>query len=86
MAVGELGALISSLEWLPVAAILTDLRAHTFVAVNDGAATLFGSPVRDLVGSDVLPRIDPGIEKQCVRDTRSWPTRSSTATRLGAGS
>ena len=59
MAAGELEALISSLEGLPVAAILTELRAHTFIAVNDGAAALFGSPAKDLVGIDVLSRIDP---------------------------
>ncbi len=59
MALGELEALISSLEGLPVAAILTELRTHTFIAVNDGAAALFGSPARDLAGIDVLSRIDP---------------------------
>jgi len=59
MGVDERDALISSLEGLPVAAILTDLRTHTFIAVNDGAAALFGSPARDLVGNDVLSRIDP---------------------------
>jgi hypothetical protein len=42
MTVGELETLISSLEGLPVAAMLTELRTHTFIALNDGAAALFG--------------------------------------------
>jgi PAS domain S-box-containing protein len=51
--------LIRSLEGLPVAAILTELPTHTFVAVNEAAATLFGSPASQLLGTDVLARVDP---------------------------
>jgi PAS domain S-box-containing protein len=59
MSVGELDELIRSLERLPVAAILTELTAHTFVALNQEAAAVFGAPAADLGGSDVLTRIDP---------------------------
>jgi PAS domain S-box-containing protein len=63
---GSLGELIRSLEGLPVAAMLTELRTRTFIAVNDGAAALFGSPAGELVGSDVLTRIHPD-ERDAVR-------------------
>jgi PAS domain S-box-containing protein len=66
MTVGSLDELIHSLEGLPVAAILTELKTRTFVAVNDGAAALFGLPPGDLVGSDVLTRIHPS-DRQAVR-------------------
>jgi PAS domain S-box-containing protein len=59
MSAGELDELIRSLERLPVAAILTELNTHTFVAVNEEAATVYGAPAADLVGSDVLPHVDP---------------------------
>jgi PAS domain S-box-containing protein len=59
MSVGELDELIRSLELLPAAAILTELSTHTFVAVNEEAAAVFGAPVADLVGTDVLGHIDP---------------------------
>ena len=51
--------LIRSLEELPVAAILTELSTHTFVAANDAAAVVFGSPAAKLRGTDVLERIEP---------------------------
>jgi len=57
MAAASLDELIYSLGRLPVAAILTELRTRTFIAVNDGAAALFGSPAGDLVGGDVLSHI-----------------------------
>jgi PAS domain S-box-containing protein len=56
---GELGELVRSLERLPVAAIVTELSSHTFVALNDEAARVFGAPAANLVGNDVLPHIDP---------------------------
>jgi len=59
MSVGELDELIRSLERLRAAAILTELKTHTFVAVNEEAAAIFGAPAADLVGSDVLAHIDP---------------------------
>ena len=59
MAFEDPDELIRSLEALPVAAILTQLDTHTFIAVNEAAATLFGSPADELVGTDVLDRIDP---------------------------
>ena len=58
MATDDLDTLISSLERLPVAAILTELRTHSFIALNDQAADVFGAPASELVGSDVLPHID----------------------------
>jgi PAS domain S-box-containing protein len=51
--------LMRSLEALPVPAILTELLTHTFVVVNEAAAAVFGSPAAELVGTDVLDRIDP---------------------------
>jgi PAS domain S-box-containing protein len=57
--VGELDELIRSLERLPVAAIVTELGSHTFVALNDEAARVFGAPAADLVGEDVLLHVDP---------------------------
>lgn len=66
MAVERSEELIRSLEGLPVAAILTELVTHTFVAVNQAAATLFGSPAAELVGTDVLSRIDPR-DRQAAR-------------------
>ena len=59
MAVGDANELIRSLKALPVAAILTELTTHTFVAANDRAGEVFGTPANDLVGSDVLMRIHP---------------------------
>lgn len=58
MATDDLDELISSLTRLPVAAMLTDLRTHTFIALNDRAAEVFGAPAAELVGRDVLPYID----------------------------
>jgi DNA-binding CsgD family transcriptional regulator len=66
MTAESLDELIRSLDGLPVAAILTELRTRTFIAVNDGAAALFGSPAGDLIGSDVLARIQPG-DREAVR-------------------
>ena len=59
MTVGNREALFRSLDELPVAAILTDLTGHAFVAVNHDAAVLFGAPAADLVGDDVLAHIHP---------------------------
>jgi PAS domain S-box-containing protein len=59
MAVGDADELIRSLKALPVAAILTELITHTFIAANDPAGEVFGTPADDLVGSDVLLRIHP---------------------------
>jgi PAS domain S-box-containing protein len=59
MAVGDRDELIRSLKGLPVAAILTELITHTFIATNDRAGEVFGTPADDLVGSDVLMRIHP---------------------------
>ncbi len=59
MPVEELDEIVTSLEGLPVPAILTELRTRTLVAVNELAAQTFGAPVRDLIGDDVLPHIDP---------------------------
>jgi PAS domain S-box-containing protein len=67
MTVGSLDEIIQSLEGLPVAAILTELTTRTFVAVNDGAASLFGSPSSDLVGSDILTRIHPSDREAVQR-------------------
>jgi PAS domain S-box-containing protein len=53
----ELDELIRSLDRLPVAAMLTELATHTFVAVNDEAAAVFGTPARDLIGTDVLAHV-----------------------------
>jgi PAS domain S-box-containing protein len=51
--------LIRSLDALPVAAILTELHTHTFIAANSLAEQLFGAEAHELVGSDVLARIHP---------------------------
>ena len=59
MAVGDKDELIRSLKALPVAAILTELITHTFIATNDRAGEVFGTPSDDLIGSDVLMRIHP---------------------------
>jgi DNA-binding CsgD family transcriptional regulator len=59
MSADELGELIRSVERLPVAAMLTELPTHTFVAVNAEAAAEFGALASDLVGADVLPHVDP---------------------------
>jgi PAS domain S-box-containing protein len=58
MPVEELDEIVTSLEGLPVPAMLTELRTRKFIALNELAAELFGSPVTDLIGSDVLPHID----------------------------
>ncbi len=54
----ELDEIVTSLEGLPVPAILTDLRTHELIAVNALAADMFGSPVSELIGRDVLSLID----------------------------
>jgi PAS domain S-box-containing protein len=59
MALGNKDKLVRSLKALPVAAILTELTTHTFIAANDQAGEVFGTPADDLVGSDVLMRIHP---------------------------
>lgn len=59
MAAEDLDDLVRSCEALPVPAILTTLDTHRFVAVNEGAARLFGMPASDLVGRDILAHIDP---------------------------
>ena len=51
--------LINSLDQLTVAAILTELSTHVYVGTNSKAAELFGYPVAELVGSDVLSHIHP---------------------------
>jgi PAS domain S-box-containing protein len=56
---GNVEELIRSLEGLPVAAILTELTTHTFIAANEQAGSVFGTPAKELVGSDVLLRIYP---------------------------
>jgi PAS domain S-box-containing protein len=58
MPVEELDEIVTSLEGLPVPAMLTELRTRRFIAVNALAADLFGSPVADLIGRDVLAHID----------------------------
>lgn len=58
MPVEELDEIVTSLEGLPVPAILTELQARKLVAANVSAADLFGSPVSDLIGRDVLSLID----------------------------
>ena len=55
----DLGELVRSLEGLPVAAVLIDLRTNTFVAANDRVAGVLGSPSGEVVGGDVLSYIDP---------------------------
>jgi len=47
-------------------AILTDLKTHTFLAANSAAAALFGVPLPELLGSDVLLRIEP-IDREAAR-------------------
>lgn len=59
MALGNTDELVRSLKALPVAAILTELVTRTFIAANDRAGEVFGSPADNLVGSDVLMRIHP---------------------------
>ena len=59
MPVEDTDELIRSLADLPVAAILTELKTHRFVAANDRAGAVFGVPAGDLVGGDVLDRIEP---------------------------
>ncbi len=59
MAVESPDELVRSLDGLPVPAILTELATRRFVAVNEAAAALFGSPPAELVGTDVLGRYDP---------------------------
>lgn len=66
MADGEAAELFHSLQTLPVAAIVTELRTHTFVAVNIGAETIFGLPADELVGTDVLARIHP-LDRDATR-------------------
>lgn len=56
---GNVEELIRSLEGLPVAAILTELSTHIFIAANEQAGLVFGTPAKELVGSDVLVRIHP---------------------------
>lgn len=51
--------LIRSLHELPVGAILTDLPTHTFLAVNDRAASIYGRPADELEGTDVAATIHP---------------------------
>lgn len=58
MPVEQLDEIVTSLEGLPVPAMLTELRTRKFIAVNELAADLFGSPVSDLIGRDVLAHID----------------------------
>ena len=55
-----------SVEGLPVAAFLTELRTHTFVELNDAAAAVFGSPTEELLGADVLDHIEPS-DRERVR-------------------
>jgi DNA-binding CsgD family transcriptional regulator len=59
MAVESPDELIRSVEGLPVPAMLTELVTHTFVAVNEAAASVFGSPAAELVGTDGLAHHDP---------------------------
>jgi PAS domain S-box-containing protein len=59
VAVGDTDELIRSLTALPVAAILTELVPHTFLAANERAGEVFGTLPDDLVGTDVLMRIHP---------------------------
>ena len=59
MPVEDPDEVIRSVERLPVAAMLTELSDHTFIAVNDRAAAIFGEPPGELVGSDVLTHIHP---------------------------
>ncbi len=66
MPVEDRDELIRSLDALPVAAILTELHNHTFIAVNRHAAALFGTKVDELIGSDVLARIHP-VDREAAR-------------------
>src|SRR5579863_5235915 len=58
MPVEELDEIVTSLEGLPVPAILTELQTRELIAANALAADTFGSPVSDLIGHDVLSLID----------------------------
>ena len=66
MAVKDKDQLIGSLGALPVAAILTELLTHTFIAANSLAEQLFGARAGELVGSDVLARIHP-LDRDAAR-------------------
>jgi PAS domain S-box-containing protein len=66
MPVEDKDELIRSLDALPVAAILTELHTHTFIAANSQAEKLFGARAEELVGSDVLARIHP-IDRDAAR-------------------
>lgn len=77
--------LIRSLEELPVAAILTELSTHTFVAANDAAAAVFGSAAK-LRGTDVLERIEPHDREAAKAAYKALADKVSTATTLCAGS
>ena len=59
MASTDWDELISSLDALPVAAILTNLATREFVAVNERAAAIFGTLAERLVGTDVMAHIHP---------------------------
>lgn len=59
MAVEHLEDVITSIERMPVAAGITDLRTYRVVAANARAAAIFGLSVEDLVGTDVLAHVRP---------------------------
>jgi hypothetical protein len=86
MLVGEPDELVRSLEGLPVAAILTELTSHRFVGVNEQATEVFGMPAGELIGTDVLTRIDPRVAKRLEWRTQQWLARPSTATKCDAAS
>jgi PAS domain S-box-containing protein len=67
MAADERERLQAALKALPVAALLTDLRARTFLLVNDRAAEEFGTPAGQLVGDDVLSVIHPDDRDAAIR-------------------
>ena len=86
MPVEELGEIVTSLEGLPVPAILTELHARKLIAANASAAGIFGSPVSDLIGQTCCPSSTPPIANLPRWRMPRWPTRRSTATRCDAGS
>jgi len=71
MVVGKLDELIQLLDGLPVAALLTELDSHRFVAMNERAAALLDSSPSDLLGTDVLTYYDPADRDLALRANRA---------------
>lgn len=73
---GRLGDVVDKVHDLPTAVILTDLQTYEVVAANERAASLFGVPLDELIGDNVISRIQADEQERARAAYAAMATRS----------